>query len=503
MNKTEILDGSEDLSPKHLEVLDYVRNYPDRYRIEYFLVDYSKELADLRKKGWIEETQETDYSGFTWNRLRISGPLREKLDKILDERRYSTLTPDVLRNHIEDLYKSHRDSCIRSYNWLKSISVSHISGGIVPTSFLAEMSKKELGYYVRYSTSNRYNRTSEMELHFRSIPLDVGKLFQETIARLLKLEVQDMSDEDVWVIYLKRNLEQFDFSSVKNNPRFYMPGTLQRSYEKVSEFPEHEAAVLRVKEDLEERFSALSRKDENLFHCLSVLLVLSTSTNDQVTISYEKLQKLKRLDSKLDDYLNPLQTHGFLLKDRDNLVITAIVKSIIDERLTGIYTTAHLVETRIQAREILDEILGSSMNLKVWDPFISRRTVEVVSRYVRPGAEIKILGSRLEDPYSNSDLTKLKEDIKRLRSERNIKLILKLIWYPEDNRAFFHDRFIISPSTTYQLGSSINFLGKKLTWISELRGDWKLKIDTSFDYHWNTPTKILKDRYHGVDIIRL
>jgi hypothetical protein len=190
-----------------------------------------------------------------------------------------------------------------------------------------------------------------------------------------------------------------------------------------------EAVLMKVKEELSDRFSALSRKDENLIYCLGALIRASSPADGHAVVTEDTVAALGRIDASLQDYVNLLQNHGLLLRTGQGLVITDVVRDILKDRLSGIYIGGYSVDSLAKARQALEDILAEPTLVKIWDPWISDRTLDRVEEYSRREAEIRILGSVFQDPYSDTDTARLKADLKKIADAKGLRITIRMIRY--------------------------------------------------------------------------
>lgn len=494
---------------EHLVVLDYVKNYPKKIRTEAQGILAMPELNELVSKGFVKQGAVTDYSGFHYADFTIDEQQLQLVDEALRKGFYPTFSSTSVESSIQNLYQQFPDECHLAYSRLQQggfVSDWSLENSSSWQKFLRRMSQLALGYLVKYSTSNRDSRSSFSEFHFRTTPMDVGSAFCEKIESTLEM----MSEADAWVLYVSDALSSNDPNLVKRNRSDLSIPEIDSAWKKfVSKGYSPTAlriASSRVKERIRGIFSFLCARDMGFFPNLCTMLTMASRQDGKQILAQSRMAKLVELKRDLQFYIDELKQKGIGLVSSDgDLVFPGLVKEILEERLSGIYSRTILVDNQKTALEALEEILHDQAEIDVMDSYLSYATVDRICRYAPENAHIRILSSILVDYYSNEDTGMLQSDIIEFR-RRNREIKCRVLWYPSDGthaelRPFFHDRYIFLQGTAWQLGASINHLGNKLTSISELRRDWRDKLHTVFRYCWNTRDRFLCEIYPGLRVI--
>ena len=144
------------------------------------------------------------------------------------------------------------------------------------------------------------------------------------------------------------------------------------------------------------------------------------------------------------------------------------------------------------ARSVLSGIFSKCEDyLKIQDPYIGEDTFRIISSYVSKNIEISLLtGLKLGQGEDAEDICRY---IEHLKSERKGKFQIMFIG---DNaqEAPFHDRFIISKTRCWAVGTSLKQIGKgKDTTIVEVPLPEKNeKIEPAFNWHWSAKKTALE-----------
>jgi len=490
--------------------LDYVRHYPKNIRTEALGILSLPELRELVANGLIKEVRTTDYSGFHYIEYSIDESHLQDVDRRLEEEFYPTFTRAKIDLMLQSLYQELPNEChtaysrFREYGYVTDWTLENSSSW---QKFLLRMSELGLGYLVHYSTSNRYSRSRYSEFYFRSTPIDIGEAFCENVESVLK----QMTEAEAWVLYVAEQLRSNDLDLIKRNRRGLLPLEIEGACKKFviagPTSPMTKVASLRVREYIGEIFPSLCARDTEFLPRFCTILTVASRQDGRFLLARQKIDLLTSWNRDIPYYIDVCKESGIGLIDASgNLVIPELVKKILEERLSGIYSKTILIDNRAKALEALEDILHRT-NADVLDPYMSYSTLDRICRYTPERATIRILSSVLTETYSNEDTSRLESDVGEFQ-RRNRDISCKVIWYPPeeegtDVKAFFHDRYIFLPETAWQLGASINYLGSKLTTIHELRRDLKEHLHSMFRHYWNTPEEVLCRIYPGVKAKRI
>lgn len=175
---------------------------------------------------------------------------------------------------------------------------------------------------------------------------------------------------------------------------------------------------------------------------------------------------------------------GDIMRDVENWLKSSIKQSLIFIPARDYYL----------ARSVFQDIFSKCQEyVKIQDPYLGEETFDLLE-YIPVELQIMILtGLKLGE---GEDLSRICQRIERMRTQRRGKFQILFIGDKTTGDAPFHDRFIISKTHGWQVGTSLKQVGKgKETTISELSKDEKDEtIEPAFDRWWNAKASELELR---------
>lgn len=122
----------------------------------------------------------------------------------------------------------------------------------------------------------------------------------------------------------------------------------------------------------------------------------------------------------------------------------------------------------------IKEILGDKhKEIYICDPYVDINTLDVLYRAFEKGVPIKLLTSKISDKLGT-----LKGHLNDLLSE-GYDIELRIY-----SKSQLHDRYIIDEKNIWFSGNSLNYLGKKESFIILLGEDMRESVLSTFNNHW-------------------
>ncbi len=126
------------------------------------------------------------------------------------------------------------------------------------------------------------------------------------------------------------------------------------------------------------------------------------------------------------------------------------------------------------------ESIFSTMNgsIKISDPYVDIKTLDVIYRSANIGIPIRILTVQIKDEVA------LKREVQKLHNE-GIDLEVR-----KTTGGTLHDRYFIDDKNFWLSGNSLNNLGKKESFIVMLGSDIRNILNQTFDSRWQSAVSV-------------
>ncbi len=126
------------------------------------------------------------------------------------------------------------------------------------------------------------------------------------------------------------------------------------------------------------------------------------------------------------------------------------------------------------------ESIFSSMKgmIKISDPYVDIKTLDVLYRSANIGIPIRILSSQIKDEAT------IKRELQKLHHE-GMDIEIRRVTV-----GLLHDRYFIDANNFWLSGNSLNSLGKKESFIVMLGSDMRGSLNQTFDSRWQSGISI-------------
>jgi hypothetical protein len=462
-------------------VLDYVTHYfrGERRVPKLDELGFYEEVEELKNLGFIVETQGY-LRGITYTKLEIKGELETSIKNILSQKYYPLFREDDVHNKLREIITKSLSAATKlwhkiiEYQWIESKEVEYtISGyGEYQTDVIhlcEELSKCELGYYIGYySKSGNYSD----EFVFRYNPIDTQTLFLKIVEEEVNKVISSLDPATRWCAYLKYVFPDMDEQFALNNTtNRFLPNEIKQAFAKLPDlklekFKEVVETILtKERERLLEVIKNLIKRDPLVAQALSALLMFAEEQERSYQISSWNLGKIKEIFSnvyerKLSYYINILRNFGIILwSNYGDIIIPKMVDEVFNEVMRGGAVEIKMFESELDAEAFIEEIMSKAThNVKIWDPYVSSRTLRIVEKAIEPQKVlVEILSSQ----------PTILENIIAL-NQKGIKITAKIIYQKKGEKYLspFHDRYlIIDQKYAWHFGPSIHAAGQK-SWES-------------------------------------
>jgi hypothetical protein len=375
-----------------------------------------------------------------------------------------------------------------------------------------ELVKKRLAFRYDVISSRYINRT----FYLRIWPFDVEEIIRNIVFRHLNIE--GLTDEEWSIISLLLiSQESLEYQVIKNNINLTDPElreiiTNLRERGLITEVYGRVDLLEGIKEPLNQYFKSIfyqklkskiiSQLKQRIGSSLSVLWLFITAKMiynlpygviiDELILS-KKISKMQIEEFKnqlvnikdigiLYDLGSDVVLLGDIIRDVENWLKSSIKQSLIFIPARDYYL----------ARSVFQDIFSKcQVYVKIQDPYLGEETFDLLE-YIPIELQIMILtGLKLGE---GEDVNRIFERIEQMRTQRRGKFQIWFIGDKTTGEAPFHDRFIISKTRGWQIGTSLKQVGKgKETTISELsKYEKEETIEPAFDRWWNAKASELE-----------
>jgi len=499
-------------------LLDVVLNmgsiYSPEYVVETVEILTGKQRSELNEL-WNDLVKagilfQKDYQWF------IDQTRREEIKKSLEENFTEVgITADRMTDIIEEKIRANPEKLSIYVKLLSKIYKSEGKKSIVFSNgewhsdvgdLCEELLKERILF--RYSSSSK--KHSYRSFYLRVWPFDVEETINKIVLR--HLNVEGLSDEEwqiISLLLLSRDLSH-EYHVVKNNVSFTVPelqelitnlkerGLIEERYGKVS-------LLQGLKEPLTQYFKltfypklkseVISQLKQRIGRSMSALWLFTTAKriydlpNGEIRaepvlskiISRTEIKEFEQqlIDIKdfgiLYDFGNSVLLIGDIMRDVENWLKGSIRQSLVFIPARDYYLTS----------SVFKDIFSKCQEyVKIQDAYLGEETFDLLE-YIPTELRIQILTSlKLGE---GEDPVRIFHRIERLHAKRRGKFQILFIGDRITGDAPFHDRFILSKTRGWQVGTSLKQVGKgKDTTVSELSKDEKdERVEPVFDRWWN------------------
>lgn len=503
------LDGEKRF--RVLYVVDYVMNYyvGDRRIPELWSLGLESELRKLKDLGIINEKYNY-WRGNRYLHYYINDEIRDLVEKLVIEEFYPLISEKFVTETITKLVKSSVKSAAKLWNKVvgyeaKEYTLSGYDDQDV-INLGKELSLHGLGYFIGYYTTSWANYS--YEFIFRKRPHDVRKIFIEIVRDELEKILTSVTPEIKWCIYLKHIYPKADQDFVLLNTTIrYLPEEMRKACLTIPNinFDYLKDITEMILLDEKERIAYILRshfiRDWRTALVLGLLLLMGEEKERYFEISRYEIDKLKEVSRKLFEqfsiYSEYLRNTGIILVSKYNsIIIPKLVNEAFTQVMMGGAIQVKFFDSNLDARSFIEEELGrATQKIKIWDPYVSARTLRFIEGSVnKEEVAIEILSS----------LPRIADEIIRLQKD-GFNLKARIIYKKEGERyrSPFHDRYLIIDDTrVWHFGPSIHAAGEKEYESATLLPESYAKMITqAFEYNINRSIKHWKEL--GYSVVKL
>jgi|Deesub1362A_J573_1020465.scaffolds.fasta_scaffold00028_137 hypothetical protein len=454
-----------------LYVLDYILNYftGDRRCPVLIELRFFNELQTLKQMGIVKE-EKRYWRGNSYDHLSIANDILDAVKKLLEEQYYPTITEEYIKQRIEDVVRNFVTEATELWgdvvefdaNQYTLMGFSRKNYNLVELG--KELSKNEVGYLIDYWTSSWSEHCKDFI--FRKYPVDARKMFIEVVEEEINRIFTSFSPVMRWCLYLRYLVSDADKRFIlKNMTSRFLPREIEEAIAslpslKIGKAQDVQSSLIeKERERIERLIKTASQCDQNLIAVLQVLILFGEEKEKVIEISKYKLDKIKEVvPQKLGDvfqlYIEKMREYGIVLETNyGDLLVPIMVKDVLTTQLKG-SVEVKIFESELDGQAFIEEEMAkATSSIKIWDPYVSTKTLRLIKRSVRQNIQVKILSSLPE--YANEILNLKKKGY-------DISAVIVYNKEKKAPRSPFHDRYlIIDDKTVWHFGPSLHGAGEK------------------------------------------
>jgi hypothetical protein len=512
------------LTPEAKMLLDAALNIGPFYSPEN--VTETVEILTGKERGVINEV---------WNELvnskvviqkdyhwSIDQAHKEEIEKIIEEELKQTeVTRDRVTNVIEEKIKTNPAKLSVYVKLLDEMYKQRSTRRIVFTDddlnfdiqeLCEELLKERVAF--RYSYSSR-KKHFYRDFYLRVWPFDVEKIINEIVVKYLN--VADEEWQVIFLLLLSHDLS-LKYQTIKNNVSFtdaelreYITnlkerGFVKEEYEIITLLQDKRAPLTQYfKSNIYPKMQSkvIEQFRKKIGSAISVLWLYSPAVRIYYMQGEERDEpiSLKIIDrtqiKEFEQYLNDIKELGILYDFEDKILLLKDIVRYIEDWLKGSLKESLIIIPEgdyYLARSEFQNIFSKCQEyVKIQDPYLGEETFDLL-RYVDKGLKLKVLTSIKSG--DEEDPKEILQRIDQFKAERGGNFQIFFIGDRKTGDAPFHDRYILSKDSGWQVGTSLKDVGKgKETTISEISKVNKDEIvEPAFDRWWNAKKSELQSK---------
>jgi len=514
------------LKPEAKMLLDAALNIEPFYSPEYGTE--TVEILTEKERGVINEV---------WNELvnskvviqkvyhwSIDQAYKEEIEKIIEEDlEQNKITSDRVTSLIEDKIKTNPE---KLSVYVKLLDKSYKQGSTKQVSFtdyewesnIGDLCEELLKERVAFRHSYNSKKHSYRDFYLRVWPFDVEEKISKVI--LEHLNVKGFGDGEWQVIFLLLLSHDLSlkYQTIKNNvsftdaePREYITSLKERGL--VKEEYARITLTQGLRDPLTQYFKSniypkmqskvIEQFRKKIGSSISLLWLFTSAVRIYYMQGEERDEpiSLKMIDKtqakEFEQYLTDIKELGILYDFEDKILLLKDIVRYIENWLKGSLKQSLIIIPEgdyYLARSEFQNIFSKCQEyVKIQDPYLGEETFDLL-RYVDKGLKLKVLTSiKSGDEEDSNGISKR---IDQFKAERGGNFQISFIGDRNTGDAPFHDRYILSKDSGWQVGTSLKDVGKgKETTISEISKVNKDElVEPAFDRWWNAKKSELESK---------
>jgi len=468
--KKLLKSSSSEERRRFLYVLDYIVNYFTGNRRAPTLneIGFHYEVSKLKEMGIVKQ-EKLSWRGYTYDHISIHQDIEEAIKIILEKEYYPSITEDYMREKIREVVREFMAEAtefwseVVEFDYTEYTLLGYGKRNYKLVELGRKLSQNEVGYLIDYWTSSFSEHCKDFI--FRKYPLDSRKIFIEVVEDELNRIFTTFTPAKRWCLYLKYLVPDADEKFMLSNATDrFLPNEIREAYANLPalKIQKVQGVISTLLEKEKERISRILKpifyRDPNFISFLLMLALIGDEKERYVEVRKYQIDKAKELSPNLERqlslYINYMKNYGLILESTygDVLILPKIVKEALIAELRG-STDIKIFESVLDAQAFIEEEIAKATNsVKIWDPYVSAKTLRIIERVANEQVKIEVLSS----------LPTITEEINALAKRFNIAAT---IVYKKKGQRYlspFHDRYlIIDDKIVWHFGPSLHGAGEK------------------------------------------
>jgi hypothetical protein len=470
--------STEENQQRIFYVLDYVSKYFTGERripkISYY--GFSSELQQLKQIGIIEETR-LYWRGNEYPRLLLKDQAKTEIKSILKERYYPLFDSDSTTSKMQEIITKSFPAATKLWHMVQKFEIGEysLSG---PSSYDRElvefgekMANNGLAYLIGYWSTSW--ATYYEEIIFRKEPIDTRIIFIKLVQDEMISALSSFSPEMKWCLYLKHVYPQADEKFfLKNTTTTFLPLQIKNALARlpsleIEKFKElTESICAEQRERLSETMRNLINNDPTSAAVLGTLFSLGKEEERHYKIDSWAMSKAKEALKDYEmfrQYVSHFKNLGVIFESPyDEIIVPKTTWEVFCDEIKGKAVDIRIFDSELDGQSFLEEKIGkAASDIKVWDPYVSTKTLAILERSVKSEkVQIEILSSQ----------PTIIEEIIHL-ARKGMKIRARIVHLKEERKPLspWHDRYlIIDDVDVWHMGPSLHAIGQKMWESAEL-----------------------------------
>lgn len=503
--KRHIQGLKEEERLKQYYLLDYILNYKRGWRYLHKIseLNLQNELNTLTRLGIVKKYEEKDYRSNKYEVLLIEEENKNFIRKILENQYFPTFTDEEkIRSSLTQIIDKHFKVAVRIYQDLRSfkdaisVTLTH-SYEAEPIQFGKSLSDHGFGYYVGYKSASW--QTYSDEFIFREQPISLKTLFLEIVEKELRRRLARLSPAEKWCAFLRYIKDDIRDDFFITNRASFTPKEIKDAIKKVPDLKSPQLSkafnsiLLELKEKMSNKLRAFFLRDTNFLTTISSLILLSERKERYSSLSNHQFEKLKEVSysqfDTLQQYLADLVREGLVLKDNYSYLVPDIVREVFIEETKGNILEVKRFSNKLDAENFICDLIGKAEKvLRIWDPYYSRQTFNLINMGISPTTSLNVeFLTSCPSGYASIYDKSLRRQLSLLK-KRGINIKVKAIFKLEEwgCDSPFHDRYIVLDNKeVWSFSSSLHSIGEKGEMALQHKANITDMVLNAFENYWN------------------
>lgn len=179
---------------------------------------------------------------------------------------------------------------------------------------------------------------------------------------------------------------------------------------------------------------------------------------------------------------------GFVLRDNYAYLVPNMIVEAFENETKGNILGVKIFSDRLDAENFICDLIGKAEKVvRIWDPYFSRQTFDLINMGVSPSSSVtvEVLAS-CSSGYASINDKGLRHHLSLLKKKAQVKIKAMFKTGEWGCESPFHDRYIIlDDKEIWSFGSSLHSIGEKGEMALQLKTNIGDIILNAFGNYWN------------------